>query len=64
MDNPYFYDVDPHEILDGEENKTFGERLTTVDCKICQKPLSEANLADIRRAFAPCAHYDCYYSKE
>lgn len=54
------YDVDEFEILPEEKNKTPGERLTIFKCSKCKLPLSEAELSEIRSAFAPCMHYECF----
>lgn len=59
QNNPYSYEVDEYEIFESERDKSFGERLTKFRCTVCEKPLSEAVLCDIRMAYGPCRHYNC-----
>jgi hypothetical protein len=63
MENIYASEVDEWEILDEEKGKPFGKRLTKFNCSGCKRPLSEADVSDIRISFAPFMHYDCCFPK-
>ena len=62
--NQYYYEVDSGEVLPDQKDKSIGERFTKFNCNKCNDPLTVADLADIRIAHAPCAHYLCCYKKE
>lgn len=61
--NPYYYEVDANEIIAGQNDKSIADRFTIFNCNKCNEPLTVSDLADIRLAHAPCAHYHCCYPK-